>query len=419
MHERNIFKQALGWKDVTVRAVSLDADGVVLDVRPQHPRPVCAKCGHGVSALYDRHPPRTWRHLDLAGMALKVRYALRRVNCRRCGVVVEAVPWAEKGAWHTKEFEDATAFMAQRCDKTTVTDLMRIAWKTVGTIIQRAMARRQDGDPLAGLTHIGVDELSYRKHHEYITVVYDHLTGRVVWAHPGKSAETFGLFFKELGQQRCSQLKAVTMDMSPAYISAAEAAAPQAMLIFDRFHVQRMAHDAVDEVRREAVRRAGRGKAGRYLKNMRWALQKNPWNLTVSQKEKMSTLERKNRLLYRAYLLKEKLAEIMDGRQWRLAGQRLDAWIDWARKAKLQPFEKLAETIWRHREGVLNYVKTRLTNAPVEGLNGKIRTITRRSFGFHGSANLIAMIFLCCSGLHLEPVHRYPVFGKRAAEVLQ
>ena len=104
--------------------------------------------------------------------------------------------------------------------------------------------------------------------------------------------------------------------------------------IFDRFHVQRMAHDAVDEARREAVRCAGRGKAGGYLKNMRWPLQKNPWSLTVSQKEKMSTLERKNRLLYRAYLLKEKLAEIMDGRQWRLACQRLDAWIDWARKSK-------------------------------------------------------------------------------------
>ena len=408
MHEHIIFKKILGRKDVTIKSVSFDNEGVVLDLRPRYPRPQCSGCLHGVSAVYDRMAPRTWRHLDVGGMALRLRYGLRRVDCPRCGVVVETVPWADKSAWHTRDFEDATAHLAQRCDKTMVTELMRIGWRTVGSIIKRVVARRQDADLLAGLTHIGVDELSYRRHHEYVTVVFDHVHGRVVWAAPGKSAETLKQFFRDLGPERRAAIKLVTADMSAAYTKAIKEAVPQATVAYDRFHVQRLAHDALDAVRRAEVREAGGASEAPELKRLRWALHKNPWNLTLAQDEKLADLPRINERIYRAYLLKESLAAALDGRQHNVARQRLLEWVAWATRSRLMPFKKLAATMMDHLEGILAYVRTGMTNAAVEGMNGKIRTITRRSYGFHNVENLIAMVFLCCSGLILLPVFKYP-----------
>jgi transposase len=327
------------------------------------------------------------------------------VSCPRCGVVVELVPWAENQSWFTYEFEEQVAYLAQRADKTTLSTLMRISWRTVGAIIERVLPRHRSADPLDGLTHIGVDELSYRRHHEYVTVIVDHVRGAVVWAHPGKNAETLNTFFQELGKERCAQLEAVTLDMSGAYLRAVTEASPKARVIFDRFHVQRLAHDALDAVRREEVREAGPEERGA-LKKSRFALHKNPWNLSSLEAAKVAEVQKTNRPLYRAYLLKESLAAILDGRQVNVARQKLLEWIDWATRSRLRPFCKLARTVRSHLEGILAYVATGLSNGRTEGLNGKIRTITRRSFGFHGASSLIALIYLCCSGITLQPIHR-------------
>ena len=143
---------------------------------------------------------------------------------------MERLPWADPGSWFTRPFEDHVGYLAQRCDKTTISSMMRVAWDTVGAIIQRVVARRDDGDALDGLTQIGVDELSYRRHHEYITVVVDHRRGHVVWAQPGKNSDTLKAFFDELGPERCAKLEAVTIDMSAAYIKAVTECSPQAKL---------------------------------------------------------------------------------------------------------------------------------------------------------------------------------------------
>lgn len=123
-------------------------------------------------------------------------------------MTVELVPWAEPQSWFTYDFEQHVAYLAQRADKTTLSDMMRIGWATVGSIIARVVARLRPGDPLDGLRVIGVDELSYRRHHQYVTVVVDHERGAVVWAREGKDADTFGAFFEELGKERCAKLEA-------------------------------------------------------------------------------------------------------------------------------------------------------------------------------------------------------------------
>jgi transposase len=396
----------LGMKHTRVEAVALDETGVVADVAPTTSIPRCSGCFCRIGAVYDARP-RSWRHLDLAGMRLVLRYRLRRVDCSRCGVRVELVPWAEPGSWFTRDFEEHTAYLAQTTDKTTVVNMMRVAWRTVGEIARRVVDRFRPGDALDGLRLIGVDELSYLRHHKYITVVIDHVSQRVVWARPGKDAATLGEFFKELGPERCKQLEAVTIDMSGAYIKAVTEASPQATLIFDRFHVQRLAQKAVDEVRRAEVRDSRGTEEAKVLKRTRYILLKNPWNLTNLEGEKLAELQRTNKRIYRAYMMKEGLAGILDSLDIDVARVKLREWIGWADRSRLEPFKKLARTVKDHFEGILAYIPLRLNNGRTEGTNGKIRTITRRSYGFHSASNLIALIFLCCSGISLLPVLKF------------
>jgi len=406
VRDTTLLAMIVGVKHTKVKAVSVDDEGIVADVAPTTSIARCSGCSCRVRKIKDRRK-RFWRHLDLAGMRLRLSYVLRRVDCPRCGVCVESVPWAEPGSWFTHDFEEQVAYLAQITDKTTVVNLMRVAWRTVGAIVGRVVDRHRPGDPLDGLIHIGVDELSFRKHHAYITVVIDHVNERVVWAHPGKSADTLGEFFKRLGPERCKKVESVTMDMSPAYLAAVKEAVSGAKVIFDRFHVQRLAHAALDEVRRAEVRASASREEGRVLKRTRSILNKNPWNLTNLENEKLTEVKRVNAPLYRAYLMKETLAEILDGRQVNVARAKLNEWISWASHSHLKPFEKLARTVKEHIEGILAYVQTRQSNGRVEGTNGKIRTITRRSYGFHSASNLIALIYLCCSGIALLPVLKF------------
>jgi len=300
-------------------------------------------------------------------------------------------------------------YLAQRTDKTTVSSLMGIAWRTVGSILERVVARHGPDDRLDDLVCIGVDEISYRKHHKYLTVVVDHDRGEVVWAKPGKNADTLRAFFDELGAERRAHLDTISIDMSAAYKKAIEEEVPHATIVFDRFHVQRLAHDALDEVRRAEVRESDDPDERRALKKTRWPLQKNPWNLQRFEVDKLADLQRANKRLYRAYLMKEALRHLLNRRQVHVVRRKFTEWFNWAVRSRLEPFRGLAHTLRDHLDGILAYIRSRVSNARTEALNGKTRTITRRSYGFHSPASLIALIFLCCSGLDLLPARTYPV----------
>lgn len=330
-------------------------------------------------------------------------YTPRRVKCPEHGVHVELVPWARAGSRFTRRCEELIAYLAQQMSKTAVCQLMGIDWRTVGSVIERVIGDRLDPARLDDLSIIGVDELSFRRHHNYVTVVVDHLRKRIVWVSEGKSAQTLAKFFDALGPERTRALTHVTMDLSAAYRSIVSARAPQAELVFDRFHIQKLASEAVDEVRREEVRGLAGTEEGKKLKHLRWALLKNPWNLNTRQEEKLSDLQRVNQKLFRAYLLKESLAAVLDRRQPNVAQRGLKAWRKWASRSRLKPFIKLAGTIKRHTQGIIAYVRTGLSNGLTEGLNNKTRLITRRAYGFHRVQALISMIFLCCGGITLSP----------------
>lgn len=397
-----VLQRVIGVKGMVVVGARLEPRGVVVQVRPRQRRARCSECGQPGPG-YDTRQERLWRHLSLGRTVFWLSYAPRRVECHKHGARVERVPWAAHDSAFTFEFEEMTAWVAQRLDKTATSQLMGINWRTVGTIIQRVVEARLDKERLEDLYIIGVDEVSFRRHHEYVTVVVDHLKKRVVWVGEGKGEKTLLAFFDELGPERTQALTHITLDMSAAYRAAIEARAPHAQKVFDRFHVQKLASEAVDSVRRQEMGLLGATVEGQALKKSRWALLKNPWNLTQRQGQKLSEVARTNKRLYRAYLLKESLAQGLSYRQHWRAAQHLKSWAQWASHSKLKPFVKLSNTVRTFKQGILAYVSTGLSNGLVEGLNNKIRLLTRRAFGFHSSHALAAMIHLCCGGIELTP----------------
>jgi transposase len=284
-----------------------------------------------------------------------------------------------------------------------VTKLLGIDWRTVGAIVRRVVDRKLDPSRFEGLRRIGVDEFSYRKRHRYLTVIVDHDRRRVVWAGEGKGAAALGRFFALIGPEACQQLETVTMDMSAGYQRAVLEHAPEATIVFDRFHVQKLASDAVDEVRRQVVREAGDSEFARAVKRSRWPLLKNAEDATEQDARKLSDIERDYKPLYRAYLLKEELRRALSWKQpWR-ARRELKRWIGWAARSRLKPFKRLSRTLRKHLVGIVAYVKLRLTNGLVEGINAKARMIARRAYGFNSAHALIAMIMLCSGGVILQP----------------
>ena len=408
MRMTTLLKKLLKIKHLVVDDFEVENGALVIDVHPRWKKPRCSHCGrHRKCSGYDTLRPRLWRHLDWGGVRIYLRYQPKRVTCPHCGVVVERVPWAASASTRfTWDFEEQVGFYAQRLDKSAVELAFGIAWRTVGSIIERVVYRHRPDNPLKKLRDIGVDELSYRKGHRYLTLVTNHATGRIVWAREGKSADTLKAFFSEIGDKGRSLIRTVTMDMSQAYISAVRSVVPHAQIIFDRFHVQKLVNEALDETRREEWRRlrASDKDAAKAVKGLRWPLLKHRWNLTPKQEARLSTLQRDNARLYRAYLIKDEFSAILDRHQPNVVKDKLQGWLSWASHSRLPAFVKVARTIRKHLDDIVAYVRYRLTNGVVEGLNNKARLLTRRAYGFHSASAAIAMIMLSCTGIDLQPI---------------
>jgi transposase len=400
-----VWKRLRGVEHTVVEEVVFDeeADAVVAMVRPTRSRRRrCAVCQRRCSGYDQGEGRRRWRGLDLGVVRVFLEADAPRVRCPAHGVVVAAVPWARHGAWFTRAFEDTAAWLAVHTSRVAVAELLRVAWRTVGRMVTRvAQEAGQDIDRLEGLRRIGIDEISYRKGHRYLTVVVDHDTGRLVWAAPGHDEQTLERFFDALGQDRASQLTHVSADAAAWIANTVAARCPQAVLCLDPFHIVRWATDALDEVRRQtwnAARRDGQRALARELKGARFALWKNPEHLTVRQRGKLARVADVNQHLYKAYLLKEELRLV-----FKLKGARavalLDAWLVWARRCRIPAFVKLARSVTDHRAGIQATLLHGLSNGLVESVNTKLRLLTRIAFGFHSPDTLISLAMLALGGL--------------------
>ena len=299
-------------------------DGVLIaDVRPvRGARGRCGVCRRRCGRYDNGEGPGRWRGLDLGTGQVFLEADAPPVSCPEHGVVVAQVPWARHGVGHTLAFDQRVAWLVTQCSKTAVTALMRIAWRTVGSIIARVWADVEAlGDRLDGLTRIGIDEISYQRHHRYLTVVVDHDSGRLLWAAPGPDRATLRTFFDLLGTERCAAISHVSADQAEWIAEVVAERCPNAVQCADAFHVVKWATEALDEVRRDAwndARRSGQtrghgygvrvatGDARRFTR-ARYALWKNPDNLTDRQRDKLAWIAKTDPRLHRAYLLKEGL----------------------------------------------------------------------------------------------------------------
>jgi transposase len=411
MRVTTAFKRMLGLgKGASVIDVSFDTKGVIVALKlRERRRRVCSVCGQtGRHLEIVDYRTKRWRHLDLGVNRCLLECELRRLRCPDCGVRYEAVRWARPGSPYTRDFEDVVAFLAQQMAKTPIRRLMRIAWDSVGDIVQRVVADHFDESRLYGLVLIGVDEISYRRGQRYLTCVADHQRGAIVWAEPGRNAATLQAFFELLGDRRHT-IKAISIDMSAGYENAIQAVAEQdeqfrPEVVFDPFHVVQLANRAVDDVRRADWREHGKSKtnSGRWIKHARWSLLKAPERQSEAQLARLAEVAATNKRLYRAFLLKEELRLIYHLPDPAKAPEHLDAWLGWASRSKLKPFVKLARTIRKYRDGILAAVRLELSNARLEGLNSKVRLISHRSYGFHGPEPLISLIYLCAGGVTIN-----------------
>jgi transposase len=398
------FNRLLRLPGATVIDVSFGAAGVIVTVRLRRRRRVCSRCGQTGRRVHAHdHRVKRWRHLDLGSTRCVIECDLRRVWCLDCGAQPEAVAWARPGSRYTRDFEDVVAWLAQQMAKTPIAGLLRIGWDSVGRIVERVVSERLDERRLQGLVAIGVDEISYRRHHRYLTSVVDHKAGAIVWCAKGRNAETLQCFFDELGERRLT-IKAVSIDMSGGYEKAIRDSVPDAEVCFDPFHVVRLAQRAVDQVRRDEWNAHERSHTpkGKWIKGTRWSLLKAPEKQNAEQLLLLAEVQQANKPMFRAFMLKEELRVLYQLKDPRLAPEHLDAWLAWASRSKLEAFVKLARTIRAHREGILAAIRLGLNNGRLEGLNSRIRLISHRSFGFHSANPLIALIYLCCAGIRIE-----------------
>src|SRR6202171_4043205 len=363
------------------------AELVVARVRPRSGvSRRCGRCGRR-APLYDRgEGRRRWRGLDWGTVQVVLEAEAPRVNCSAHGPTVVAVPWARHHAGHTLAFDDTVAWLAVACSKTAVCELMRIAWRTVGAIVARVWAYTEKRiDRFAGLRRIGIDEISYKRHHKYLTVVVDHDSGRLVWAAPGRDTTTLGRFFDALGVERCALITHVSADAADWIATVVTERCPTAIRCADPFHVVAWATEALDAERRRAWNDARalartepkwtRGRPGkntaprpgheraRTLKGARYALWKNPEDLTERQTAKL------------AWIAKTE-----------------------SRRCRITVCVELAGRIVRHREAIDAALDHGLSQGLIESTNTKIRLLTRIAFGFRSPEALIALAMLALGG---------------------
>jgi len=404
------FCRLLRLEGVRVAEVKFEADRVVVKVALRRRRLICPLCSFSTAHRHDlRRVDSDWRHLDLGVWRLQIRARLRRLVCPEHGVRVEGVPFARHGSDFTRDFEHLVAWLATRTDKTTIKRMLRIHWATVGRIIQRVCAEELEADRLEGLFEIGIDEVSWRKGHRYLTLVADHQRGQIVWGAEGASAQVLDEFYEQLGPARAAEIQAVSMDMGPGYAKSTRANAPQAIVCIDPFHVAKLGGEALDEVRREywnELRTLGDQGAAKRFKDARWALLKRPENLTDKQALTLKTLKAAGGKVARAYELKEALRGIFaPGLSPQDVEELLTRFCSRASRSRMPAFVRLAKTIRKHSDGILAAVRLGVTNARNEALNNKVRLITRRAYGFHSANAALALVMLTCGPITLQPPH--------------
>jgi transposase len=317
------------------------------------------------------------------------------------------MPWAAGKKRLTKPFAVTIASWAKLMPWLQVARLFGCSWCTVAAavafVVAFGLARRDLND----ITHIGIDEISRQKGHVYLTNVYDLKTGTLIWSGEGRTRDTLGAFFEFFGAERTAKLQGICCDMWPSYIETIKAKAPQATLVFDKFHIVRQLTEAVDKVRRQEVSDK-KAEHREVLAGTRYIWLKNPWNLTDKQKATLDFLETLNLNIHRAYLLKESFRDFWQSASREKAAKFMEHWFSLAMESKIKPIQDFALLLKRHEDNILSYFDMPISNGAVEGLNNKAKVISHRAYGFRSAKNYILNLYHCMGDLPMPAsLHRF------------
>jgi transposase len=361
-------------------------DEIAVTVRPRRrSRPVCAGCGRRGPG-YDTLPARRFDFVPLWGLAVVLLYARRRVDCPRCGVTAELLPWADGKHHLTTAYAVFLARWARRLSWREVAGIFRTSWESVFRAVAWVVEYGLQHRDLRGITAIGVDEVQFQKGHRYLTVVYqiDSACRRLLWIGPERRAKTLLRFFRMLGRERTAALQFVCSDMWQPYLKVIAKKARQALHILDRYHIVARLNKAIDEVRAAEARDLARRGYEPLLKHSRWCFLKRPEHLTDKQRTRLDDLLQYGLKSVRAYLLKESFQALWEYTSYHWAGVFLDGWLRRALRSRLAPIQTVARSIRTHQKLILNWfaAKKEFSAGIVEGLNYRVKLTIRKAYGF-------------------------------------
>jgi transposase len=359
---------------------------IEIDVRPrQGSKPICSGCqkpGPG----YDTLTRRRFEFIPIWGFAVMLSYAMRRVDCRRCGVKVEEVPWAIGKHTLTKAYMLFLAQWARKLSWKETAQSFRTSWEKVFHAVEWVVDWGLSHRELGVIRALGVDEIQYGRGHQYLTLVYQIEAGctRLLWVGQERTKKSFAKFFAMLGKPLCETIEFICSDMWKPYLAMIAEHCPQALNILDRFHIVAKMNDAIDDVRAEEARRMRRDGYEPVLTQSRWCLLKRKENLTDKQRVRLRSVLQYNLRTVRAWLLKEQFQQVWEYVSPTWAGKFLDDWCTQVMRSRIEPMKKFAKSVRAHRELILNYFRARkqFSSGIVEGLNNKAKVTMRKAYGF-------------------------------------
>lgn len=341
----------------------------------------CSRCDQLCFDRYDRTRQRI-RDLNVFEMHTYLVVDKWRIHCPTCGVRVEDLGFAAPYARYTRRFENLVARLCEHMPVANVADLLGLDWKTVKEIDKRALEREFSNPDYSSLRLLSIDEISYKKRHKYLTIVLDLERTRVVWVGKGRRQATLEAFFDEIGDTFAKGIEAIAIDMWDPYIAAIKARAPQAAIVFDKFHVIRNYSKVIDRVRIDEFKKAEK-EDKLVLKGTKYLLLKNRENLSEEQEPRLEKLLDLNKNLNVTYVLKDDLKRLWNCKDRQEAVRFLDDWIQTAEESGIEALQDFEKTLSNYSYGLLNHCEYPINTGKLEGLNNKIKVIKRRCYGFH------------------------------------
>ncbi len=391
MHLKTILNRVTYYKSFVFGKITWQEDSLLpavdVEVKPRtNGRPICSGCGKAGPGYDTMLSPRRFEFVPLWGMAVVFVYSMRRVDCPRCGVKVERVPWADGKSTMTSEYKWYLAGWARHMSWKEVSDVLHVSWDRVLEAVKQAVKWGLTHRNLETITSIGVDEVQWHRGHQYQTVVYqlDEGQKRLLWIGPDRKAKTLLRFFRFLRKDRTARLEFICSDMWRGYLKVIRKKAGDAIHVLDRFHVMQRINKAINDVRAAEVKQLEQDGYEPVLTGSRWVLLKRPENLTECQAVKLKDLLQYNLKSVRSHLMREDFQRLWEYTSPTWAGKFLDQWCRRAMCSKIEPMKKIARSLRDKRTLILNWFHAEGTISAgiVEGFNNKLKLVTRKSYGF-------------------------------------